>query len=72
MAVDNAEPKLALAILITYLGSIQKGPNKPQQKLWAIKNVAIPRHQYPRVVGKSKKGMVMRFDKEISSSIKKA
>ncbi len=72
VAMGNAEPRRALATLIKDLGSIQKGPLKPQQKLWALKNVVIPRHQYPRVLGKTNKGTLARFDREIRSFLKKA
>ena len=71
-AVGQAEPRRALAALIKDLGSLQKAPLKPQQKLWALKNVLIPKHQYTRVLGKTTKGILERMDCEIRKFVKKA
>ena len=54
------------------LRSIQKAPGKPQQKLWALKNVVIPKHQYSRVLGKATTGSLHRMDCEVRKYIKKA
>ena len=71
-AVGRAEPRRALAALIKDLGSIQAAPLKPQQKLWALKNVVIPKHQYSRVLGKTTKGNLQRMDCEVRKFVKKA
>ena len=71
-AMGHAEPRRALAALIKDLGSIQRAPLKPQQKLWSLKNVIIPKHQYPRVLGRTTKGNLERMDCEVRKFIKKA
>ena len=62
---NPGEPGRSLAALIKDLGLLQKAPLKPQQKLWALKTVMIPRQQYTRVMGKTTKGTLQRFDLEI-------
>ena len=69
---NPGEPGRTLAALIKDLGLLQKAPLKPQQKLWALKTVVIPRHQYTRVMGKTTKGTLQRLDLEIRKFIKKA
>ena len=69
---NPGEPGRSLAALIKDLGLVQKAPFKPQQKLWALKAVVIPRHQYTKVMGKTTKGTLQRFDLEIRKFVKKA
>ena len=69
---NPGEPGRTLAALIKDLGLLQKAPFKPQQKLWALKTVVIPRHQYTRVMGKTTKGTLQRLDLEIRKFNKKA
>ena len=71
-AMGQAEPRRVLAALIKDLGSLQRAPLKPQQKLWALKNVLIPKHQYTRVLGKITKGVLERMDCEVRKFVKKA
>ena len=68
----TAEPRRALAALNKDLGSLQTGPLKPQQKLWALKYVITPRHQYPRVLGKASKGFLEKIDMNIRRFVRKA
>ena len=70
-AMDQAEPKWAVAALIKDLGSIQKAPLKPQQKLWSLKNIIIPKHQYSRVLGKTTRGILERMDFEVRKFVRK-
>ena len=70
--ISRAEPKRALAALISDLGKLQRAPLKPQQKLWALKNHVVLKHQYSRVLGKSTKAVLSRFDQEIKRFLKKA
>ena len=69
---NPGEPARSLAALIRDLGLVQQAPFKPQQKLWALKTVVIPRHQYTRVMGKTTKGTLQRLDLEVRKFVKKA
>ena len=69
---NPGEPGRSLAALIKDLGVIQKAPFKPQQKLWALKSVLIPKHQYTRVMGKTTKGTLQRLDLAVRKFVKKA
>ena len=69
---NPGEPRRSLTALIKDLGLLQKAPLKPQQKLWALKTVVIPKHQYTRVIGKTTKGTLQRLDLEIRKFLKKA
>ncbi|MPC32569.1 Retrovirus-related Pol polyprotein from type-1 retrotransposable element R2 [Portunus trituberculatus] len=69
---SRSEPGRALAALVRDLSSLQKAPLKPQQKLWAVKNVIVPKHQYQRVLGHSNQGTLRKFDLEIRTFLKKA
>ncbi|MPC55706.1 Retrovirus-related Pol polyprotein from type-1 retrotransposable element R2 [Portunus trituberculatus] len=62
LEIGVAEQRRALAALIKDLGALKKGPLKPQQKLWAMKNVIVPKHQYPRVQGKTSQAGVQKPD----------
>ena len=56
--MGHAVPRRGLAALIKDLGSVQKAPLKPQQKLCAVKNVAILKHLYTSVLRKTTKGIL--------------
>ncbi|MPD04048.1 Retrovirus-related Pol polyprotein from type-1 retrotransposable element R2 [Portunus trituberculatus] len=66
------EPGRALAALVRGLGAVQRSPLQPQQKLWAVKNVVVPKHQYARIHGKSTKSTLKSYDQEIKMFVKKA
>lgn len=66
------EPRQAHLALKEELVKLQAAPLKPQQKLWAIKNTTFPRHIYKRVLGSSKKYLLLRFDLEMRRFLKKA
>ncbi|MPC34334.1 Retrovirus-related Pol polyprotein from type-2 retrotransposable element R2DM [Portunus trituberculatus] len=71
-AMGRAEPGWALAALVRDLGALQKAPLKPQQKLWALCNVIMPKHLYARILGKSTKSTLRRFDNEVKKFVRKA
>ncbi|MPC29760.1 Retrovirus-related Pol polyprotein from type-2 retrotransposable element R2DM [Portunus trituberculatus] len=50
VAMGQAETKRAIAALVKGLGSLQKAPLKPQEKLWGLKSVIIPKQQYKRAL----------------------
>ena len=72
LSAGHAEPKRALAALIKDLVSVQRAPLKPQQKIWALKNTLVAKHQYARVLGRSTKGTLARFDREVRTFVRKA
>ncbi|MPC49623.1 Retrovirus-related Pol polyprotein from type-1 retrotransposable element R2 [Portunus trituberculatus] len=71
-AMGHAEPGWALAALVRDLGALQKAPLKPQQKLWAVYKVIMPKHLYARILGTSTKSTLRRFDNEVKKFVRKA
>ncbi|MPC10956.1 hypothetical protein E2C01_003601 [Portunus trituberculatus] len=58
VVVGQAEPKWDLTVLIRDQQSLP--PLKPEQKLWAVKLVIIPKHQHSWVLGISMRGTLER------------
>ncbi len=71
-AGEIGRPTDTLASLIKDLGTLQKSPLKPQQKIWAANSIVASRYRYPLILGKVTNWVTKRMDLEMRKFLRKA